>query len=393
MSLSPLARTLLLFAPALVVGISSSTVGLSQTKLTDRQRTSASLAGTIAVAALAVTNAVLNNKSKQAEQEPAFTATKATTALTSVALDELALEQQKHPHIMLVGKTGGGKSTLAQYLAAKCPGKRFVIAPHYDQTTNDWSACHAVFCTGRNYGTPDDEKLEYAKLVAGEYDSPSAYQVIQAIVTELDDRYKSPLPQDAHECHNFILDETPAIGRALDKAFGHLLSPILFESRKVGIRLFVLTQSDNVETLKIKGQGKLRDQFTYIYLGDSAKARQRQLKRKYPVVEADRRWCVVDETPALIPDLGEIHATVTEAAITNRFIASAPEVTYVLPKPSTLKDREPTEAEWYALEIGCHELLATTPTLTDTQLAQCLGFKGEYYKRGKQLVSALRQRI
>jgi hypothetical protein len=317
----------------------------------------------------------------------------APATLSSEPLHELAIEQQKHPHIMIVAKTGAGKSTLAQYLAAKCPGKRFAIAPHYDSTTDDWQCCHGIFTTGRNYGSEGDEPVAYADLVGGTVASPTAYQVISAIVTEMDARYKSPLPQTSHPVHNWLIDETPAIGRALDKAFGHLLAPVLFEARKVGLRLFVLTQTDNVETLKIKGQGKLRDQFTYIYAGDAAKARMRQLKRRQPKVAEGERWCVVDETVALVPQLADIQETVREATVVERFIAKAPDQPLTLPKPSALKDREPTELEWQALESAVVELQVENPNATVPQLASALGFKGEYYKRGKTIVASVQKRL
>lgn len=330
-----------------------------------------------------------NSLTSEAIQKPA---TK-DIPFDSSPLHELATNQHKHPHVFIVAKTGGGKSTLAQYLAAKCTGKRFAMAVHHDVTTDDWQCCHAVFGVGVNYGTPDDEPISYSALVSGEVDSPSTEQIMQAILTEMYDRYRSGVAHTSHEVHNWILDECPAVARAMDKRFGSALAPILFEARKVGLRMFVLSQSDNVETLKIKGQGKLRDQFTYIYAGDSASARLKQLKRRKPQLPEGARWCVVDETIALVPDIQEINKVVAEASLPDRFVARMPERKLEPPKASELQTREPYPHEWEALEIRANELLASNPQLTDNQLGLALGFQGRYQKRGKTIVQDLRKRL
>jgi energy-coupling factor transporter ATP-binding protein EcfA2 len=308
---------------------------------------------------------------------------------SDLPLLDIAVNQQKHPHVMIIGKTGGGKSTLAEWLASKCPGKRFAIAPHLDRTQNQWKGCHGVFAGGRNFGTSDDEPVDYAALVAGKVESPSASQCMMALLTEMNRRYSSPLPQDSHPVHNWLIDEVPAIASAIDKAFGEQLKPILFEARKVGLRLFLLTQGDNVETLKIKGQGKLREQFSYVYVGENACVRLRQLKQRVPKLPSDRRFAVVDTEVALLPELNQMLTDIKATLVPDQFVGAFVEAVPELPKPSALVNREPTDTEVEALAIGVCELLSEKPELTANQLAKALHFTGRYNKRGTELVKSV----
>jgi hypothetical protein len=308
---------------------------------------------------------------------------------SDLPLLDIAVNQQKHPHVMIIGKTGGGKSTLAEWLASKCPGKRYAIAPHLDRTQDQWKGCHGVFAGGRNFGSSDDEPIAYDDLVGGRVPSPSASQCMMAMLTEMNRRYSSPLPQDSHPVHNWLIDEVPAIASAIDKAFGDQLKPILFEARKVGLRLFLLTQGDNVETLKIKGQGKLREQFSYVYVGENASVRLRQLKQRVPKLPSDRRFAVVDAEVALLPELDQMLTDTKATLVPDQFVGAFVEAVPELPKPSALMNREPTATEVEALAIGVSELLSEKPDLTANQLAKALHFTGRYNKRGTELVKSV----
>jgi energy-coupling factor transporter ATP-binding protein EcfA2 len=303
-------------------------------------------------------------------------------------LTELATDAAKFPHVMLIGKTGSGKTTLAMWLASLAPGKRFAIAPHLDpaKLETEWAACHGVWGGGRNYGSEDEEPIRYADLVEGKILAPSAFQILRCLLEELDRRYKSTEGFDSHEVHNWLIDETPAVARSLDKHFGDLLAPQLYEARKVGIRLWIMTQNDNVQSLRIKGEGKMRDNFTYIYCGKQAPARLRSLKRCQPALEQDIRWCVVDESVAVVPGIQEMEVEPVPGRAIGQFPARG---AVKLPLASSLKHREPTEAEIQAYVSSWSNLKDKNPGISKTEVLKAWGFSGRNYGAGVELLKTL----
>jgi energy-coupling factor transporter ATP-binding protein EcfA2 len=304
----------------------------------------------------------------------------------SSLLHAIAEDSAMYPHIMMIGKTGSGKTTLAQYLAALSPGKTFALAPHLDMTklNIEWAVCDGVFGAGRNYGFTDDEPIEYEDLVNGRLQSPTAIQIMRCLVAEMDTRYKANQAFESHEVHNWILDETPAVARALGKEFGGYLAPLLYEARKIGMRLIVLTQNDNVETLKIQGEGKMKDNFNKVYLASSAVYQLRKQSKLLRQLKAqDSRWCVVDDTVQLIPDIAIQKDVIETNKCLNRFIASAPGVTPKLPSPAdVLKNGiDARVREFYLREQE------KTPDLSNTEMLKAWGFTGRYYNVGKELLN------
>lgn len=246
--------------------------------------------------------------------------------LSSAPLTELSVNAAKHPHVMIIGRTGSGKSTIAEGLAAMSTGKRFAIAPHLDpaKIEDEWKSCHGVFCGGRNYGSEDDEPVSYDDLTHNRVQNVTAFQVLQALHGEMDRRYRDPAGFESHEQHDWFLDETPAIARSLDKWFGKLLAPQAYEARKVGLRLWIITQNDNVRAMKIEGEGRVRDNFTYLYLGEQAKKRLRYCVTKGMLPEialeaSYNRLAMVDETPCEVPDKIILEARIDANMPSNRF--------------------------------------------------------------------------
>ncbi len=261
-----------------------------------------------------------------ASTQPAL-AESTSPALNSSPLTELSVNGAKYPHVLIIGKTGAGKSTIAQGLAAVSPGKRFAIAPHLDPAKLDeeWRSCHGVFCGGRNYGTEEDEPIAYDDLINNRVPNASAFQVLKALHDEMDRRYRDPAGFDSHEQHDWFLDETPAIAKNLDKWFGKLVSPQAYEARKVKLRLWIITQNDNVKAMKLEGEGRVRDNFTYLYLGDQAKRRLRYLVSKQIRPESEleasyKRLAVVDEIPCEVPDKEVLEARIEGNSPANRFV-------------------------------------------------------------------------
>ena len=381
--LQPLSSWLLLSGAVAAVAFTNSSAFPAKTKEVGR------LGGAmLAVGLVLSANLQRNSLTSEATELPELES--ASVALSTAPLLELATNAKKFPHVMVIGKTGAGKTTLAQYLASLTEGKRYAIAPHLDPSKLDeeWQTCDGVFCGGRNYGSESDPEISYSELVGGTVECPTAFQIMRCLLTEMDYRYKSTEGFDSHEIHNWFLDETPAIARALGKQFGDLLAPQLYEARKVGIRLWVLTQNDQVEAMQIKGSGKMRDNFSYLYCGATAPARLRSLRQRQPKGLAEGTyWCVVDSTPAALPSLEDMHASLSLAVNTNRYIARFPDVTDKPKVPSALEVAKSgvTDAvvEAYARELETLQL--ARPGIGKTEALKLWGFTGRYHSVGTHL--------
>lgn len=154
------------------------------------------------------------------------------------------LAQAAH-HLMVVGETQEGKSTttIALLREKAQKGKIMIIDPH--EKLNDWGT--PTINTGRDWANID--------------------QLMLALDTELSRRYLRGEEIGAPLC--IIMDEVPAIMDECDNAPKAMMR-LAREGAKVGMNLVILTQDANVESLKIKGQGAVRNNFSKILLGSFA---------------------------------------------------------------------------------------------------------------------------
>jgi energy-coupling factor transporter ATP-binding protein EcfA2 len=191
------------------------------------------------------------------------------------------------PHVMLLGSTGDGKSTLAKHLAANCTAYTIVIDPH--AAPDDWGNL-PVFGASRNYG-------EIA-LIMG--------LILQLMQHRYDARSKGA---KQFEPIVIICDEYPAIIASLEagKVASSWMKLISREARKVAIRLVVLTQSPEVKAIGLEGEGSVRDNFCFVRLGEFALDHAKSLKDdaiKSAIEQADRP-AMLGNLPCAIPTLSD----------------------------------------------------------------------------------------
>lgn len=152
-------------------------------------------------------------------------------------------------HLVVLGESGSGKTTLVKALvnSSRALGRVIALDPH--GRAKDWPGL-VIVGNGRNY-----EAIE---------------QAMKGALEELSHRYKAyDAGQDEFKRLTFIVDETTAIAEKC-KSWPVFFKDISCEGRKVNMRLIVLIHGKGVKTLNLEGQGDLRNNLIFLYLGKHA---------------------------------------------------------------------------------------------------------------------------
>ena len=152
-------------------------------------------------------------------------------------------------HVIVLGESGSGKTTMAKAMAVKAgmAGKTFACDPH--GRMKDWNGV-TVIGAGRDYEAIDG--------------------FFKGIMAEMDKRYKAyEAGHDHFERITIFVDETTSIAKKC-KLWDSFFADLSCEGRKVEMRLVILIHGKGVKTLKLEGQGDLRHNLQFVYLGKHA---------------------------------------------------------------------------------------------------------------------------
>lgn len=227
-------------------------------------------------------------------------------------------ERDDFPHIIIAGKTGGGKSYLAEYLASLFEGFTIAVSPHWKK--GDFTSADLVIGWGRNTGGAAQFEHSFADILTGDF-TVSVGGFMYALLQEMDRRYQlDPVTQE------YVGANDPEIVVILDEfnlyanmdGLPIITKQLLREARKVRIRLIPLVQGTEVKALGVEGEGQLREQLTFIRVRNKAVELVNQEINKHRndeflgywqgvknFVSSSRYACFVDGIPAQIPDLTE----------------------------------------------------------------------------------------
>jgi hypothetical protein len=191
----------------------------------------------------------------------------------------------KKPHLMILGETGSGKSTICKYLVSQVNAPCLIIDPHASPT--DWRG-FVVTGSGRNYEAIATEFERLANLMQIRYEARDNG------VTQFD-----PLI--------VIIDEFPAIASSLGKGATDTVKLLAREARKVSIRMCLLSQGAEVKTLGLEGEGSIRECFAMLRLGNFALSHGKSLKDKNigEAMENSDRPAMLDQLPCNLPILSD----------------------------------------------------------------------------------------
>jgi hypothetical protein len=191
----------------------------------------------------------------------------------------------KKPHLMILGETGSGKSTICKYLVSQVNAPCLIIDPHASPT--DWRG-FVVTGSGRNYEAIATEFERLANLMQIRYEARDKG------VSQFD-----PLI--------VIIDEFPAIASSLGKGATDTVKLLAREARKVSIRMCLLSQGAEVKTLGLEGEGSIRECFAMLRLGNFALSHGKSLKDKNigEALENSDRPAMLDQLPCNLPILSD----------------------------------------------------------------------------------------
>jgi len=271
------------------------------------------------------------------------------------------------PHVMLLGSTGDGKSTLAKHLAANCTAYTIVIDPH--AAPDDWGDL-PVYGMSRNYGQIAEIMGVILRLMQIRYDARSSgVKSFEPIV--------------------IICDEYPAIIASTEagKVASSWMKLISREARKVSLRLVVLTQSPEVRAIGLEGEGSVRDNFCFIKLGEFALDHAKALKDdaiKLAVEQCDRP-AMIGNSPCAIPQLGDrIPMPVVSIPADFALLINPADSKYEAISPQVDKLSAPSALAAYTSALSA----PNQQSATNQQLSAPLSAILEYAKKQDEFISA-----
>jgi hypothetical protein len=194
------------------------------------------------------------------------------------------------PHMMLLGETNSGKSTLVKFLVSHASAPSLVLDSH--AAPDDWQNMN-VIGMGRNY--------------------PAIAEEVDRLVKLMDKRYEARgKGQKQFEPLIVVLDEFPACVANLPKSFAENIMLLVRESRKISIKLIVLSQGSEVKSLGIEGQGSIRECFAMIAIGKFATEKAKSMKDEQikSFIDSAQYPAMLDELPCQLPQIDRVNLPV-----------------------------------------------------------------------------------
>lgn len=211
------------------------------------------------------------------------------------------------PHILLLAPTGWGKTTNGGYILSKLPGDMIVIDPHAEP--NQWANIPVL--QPKTYREGDKVKRDYSNIA----------RFLESVEGLMADRYERRSEGDNNFTPlNLVIDEFPACITGLSQCgfnFGDWFASLLFEARKVKIRLVLLTQGKSVKSLNIEGRSEVLECLTFIrgngFAVDHCKTLSKNTKDD-PLLN----WVRTQPRPSMINDSGLELPDLSNFTIQNR---------------------------------------------------------------------------
>lgn len=276
------------------------------------------------------------------------------------------------PHLLMLGKTGAGKSFLAERLGRFLHGSSLVITPK--KKPKDFAGMQVI-------GVPYD----FATIAAN----------IEGLAKLVRDR-EAEMQQTGKEDFlpiNVILDEVPTFVAGCNDLKLDVVKDLKFiirAGRTSKVRLILLAQGQEVKTLGIEGEGSLRDNLSYVYLKGFAEKQAQDLKLD---ISKHDRPCIID---GKVADISQLIAMAPEAmpmeVVEHKPAPSPQDLERMFNMPSADHEVEESGSEQHSIEA---ELKTAFPTwnIKSIEVAikviQLLGKQPEKRLKAHQIKSSI----
>lgn len=291
----------------------------------------------------------------------------AVTEPTEIVTDVISALSGKH--CLIIGDTGTGKSTIAQWLAYQVGGEVTVYDP--DAAPDEWVGLNVIGRRG-DFGAiqssmaADLEELQRRIELRGE----SGDKALAGLESVL------------------IAEELPLLKEEVEIAAEWLIKHAR-RGRKPKRFVIGLAQDDNVKTLGIEGEGGVRKCFRMLRLGKFAVTHAKSLKDTALVewLKAGKYRCTLDDLPCQLPDLSSYKMVmprlqpvfVSQAVVTAETTVGSE--FQLVDRPQKPRDETLAKAVKACLEAGFSE---------SKVIKEILGYQGARYQEGKALLEELK---
>lgn len=272
-------------------------------------------------------------------------------------------------HALIIGDTGTGKSTIAQYLAYQIGGSVTVYDP--DAAPDEWQGLN-VIGRGGDFNaiaiamTSDLEDLQ-ARVELRGTEGDRALAGKESIT---------------------IAEEFPLLADEVEVATNWLLKHAR-RGRKPKRFVIALSQDDSVKALRIEGEGAVRKCFRMVRLGKFAVSYAKSLKDSNleQWLKDGSYRCMVDDYPCQLPDLSQFRA-VTQQLRSHAFLP--PSVTAETTIQSGLQPTETTDNQ-ISGDVARAVKACLDAGLSESKvIKEVLGYQGARYQQGKELLEKLK---
>ena len=272
-------------------------------------------------------------------------------------------------HCLIIGDTGTGKSTLAQWLAYQVGGTVTVYDP--DAAPDEWQGLNVIgrcgdFAAIESAMANDMEDLQSRVEVRGT-EGDKALSGKEIVM---------------------IAEEFPLLASQVPNSVEWLLCHAR-RGRKPKKFIVALSQDDSVKALGIEGEGGVRNNFRKVRLGKYAVNHAKSLKDTSLAswLKSGNYRCMVDDYACQLPDLSQFKAVTQQLSQT----VFAPQV--VIPEPTVQQDVRltPTVEIWDRNSLSKAVKACLEGGLSESKVIKdVLGYQGARYQEGKAILEKLK---